>query len=180
VNVTLSPSLRDTAGCSPRPLITSPIATQRLYAKRAGKELPTEAEWELAARGGLDAAEFAWGSEFTPGGKHMANTWQGGFPHENLCLDGYERPSPVLAFPPNGYGLCDMIGNVWGWTADWRSTKHPADWAKACCIPENPRGGREEESYDPRQPSIKIPRKEVKGGSHLCAPNYCRAISEAF
>jgi hypothetical protein len=84
------------------------------YAKWAGKELPTEAEWEFAARGGLDGAEFAWGNEFTPGGQHMANTWQGNFPHENSCDDGFDRTSPVTAFPPNGYGLRDMIGNGLG------------------------------------------------------------------
>ena len=89
------------------------------YANWAGKELPTEAEWEFAARGGLDGAEFAWGDEFTPGNRPMANTWQGAFPHENLTTDGYERTSPVTAFPPNGYGIHDMIGNVWEWTTDW-------------------------------------------------------------
>ena len=149
------------------------------YAKWAGRELPTEAEWEFAARGGLDGAEFAWGDEFTPGGVQMANTWQGEFPRENLNLDGYERTSPVTAFPPNGYGIHDMIGNVWEWTADWYAPKHHADAAKACCIPENPRGAREEQSYDPNQPNIRIPRKVIKGGSHLCAPNYCRRYRPA-
>jgi formylglycine-generating enzyme required for sulfatase activity len=149
------------------------------YAQWAGKDLPTEAEWEFAARGGLDGAEFAWGDEFTPGGVHMANTWQGDFPLQNLNRDGYERTSPVTAFPPNGYGVCDMIGNVWEWTADWYAPKHEADAPKACCIPENPRGGREAQSYDPNQPNILIPRRVIKGGSHLCAPNYCRRYRPA-
>jgi sulfatase modifying factor 1 len=109
----------------------------------------------------------------------MANTWQGAFPHENLVTDGYERTSPVGTFPPNGYGLEDMIGNVWEWTTDWYSQRHEADAPKACCIPENPRGARREDSYDPRQPEIRIPRKVVKGGSHLCAPNYCRRYRPA-
>ena len=104
---------------------------------------------EIAARGGLDGKEFAWGNEPTPGGKHMANTWQGEFPRQNLCADGYERTSPVTAFPPNGYGVYDMTGNVWEWTADWYAQKHQADAPKACCIPENPRGGGEDASYDP-------------------------------
>ena len=108
-----------------------------------------EAEWEFAARGGLDGAEFAWGNEFEPGHQQMANTWQGTFPHENRALDGYQRTSPVAAFPPNGYGLYDMIGNVWELTTDWYSPKHEADAPKACCIPENPRGGSEVASHDP-------------------------------
>jgi formylglycine-generating enzyme required for sulfatase activity len=109
----------------------------------------------------------------------LANTWQGNFPHENKCEDGFDSTLPVLSFPPNGYGLYDMIGNVWEWTTDWWSAKHLADMPKPCCVPENPRGGREEESYDPFQPAIKIPRKVIKGGSHLCAPNYCRRYRPA-
>ena len=149
------------------------------YAQWAGKDLPTEAEWEFAARGGLSEAEFAWGEEFTPGGEHRANTWQGEFPRQNLCTDGYERTSPVMAFPPNDYGVYDMIGNVWEWTSDWYAPKHEADAPKACCIPENPRGGPEVASIDPCQPTIRIPRKVLKGGSHLCAPSYCRRYRPA-
>ena len=131
------------------PVVHVSYADALAYAKWAGKDLPTEAEWEFAARGGLDGAEFAWGDELTPGGAHMANTWQGDFPLQNLHLDGYDRTSPVKAFAPNGYGLHDMIGNVWEWTSDWYAPKHEADAPKACCIPENPRGGREDASYDP-------------------------------
>jgi formylglycine-generating enzyme len=149
------------------------------FARWAGKDLPTEAEWEFAARGGLTDAEYAWGEEFAPSGRHMANTWQGEFPHQNLCTDGFDRTSPVTAFPPNGYGVHDMIGNVWEWTSDWYSQRHEADAQKACCIPENPRGGREDESFDPSLPQISIPRKVLKGGSHLCAPNYCRRYRPA-
>jgi len=166
-------------GLNDHPVVHVAYSDALAYAKWAGKDLPTEAEWEFAARGGLDGAEFAWGDDFTPGGKQMANTWQGAFPHENLRLDGHERTAPVTAFPPNGYGIYDMIGNVWEWTTDWYSPRHEANAHKACCIPVNPRGGRDDASYDPCQPEIKIPRKVLKGGSHLCAPNYCRRYRPA-
>ena len=161
------------------PVVHVSFSDALAYARWAGKELPTEAEWEFAARGGLDGAEYAWGSEFTSGGKHQANTWQGEFPRRNMNEDGYERTSPVTAFEPNSYGVSDMIGNVWEWTTDWHTQKHDADAPKACCILENPRGGAENASYDPSQPNIKIPRKVIKGGSHLCAPNYCRRYRPA-
>jgi len=161
------------------PVVHVAYADALAYAQWAGKQLPTEAEWEFAARGGLDGTEFAWGDEFKPGGQHRANTWQGNFPNENLAEDGFDRTSPVMAFPPNGYGVYDMIGNVWEWTADWWSQRHEADPPKACCVPENPRGGGEEGSFDPGQPQIRIPRKVIKGGSHLCAPNYCRRYRPA-
>lgn len=161
------------------PVVHVSFSDALAYAKWAGKHLPTEAEWEFAARGGLDGAEFAWGGDFTPGNVHMANTWQGEFPRQNLSQDGFERTSPVTAFPPNGYGLQDMIGNVWEWTTDWYVPRHEADAPKACCIPQNPRGASESESYDPCQSNVKIPRKVLKGGSHLCAPNYCRRYRPA-
>jgi formylglycine-generating enzyme len=147
------------------------------YARWAGKELPTEAEWEFAARGGLESKEFAWGDVFEPNGKPMANTWQGEFPWQNLLKDGYEGTSPVGTYPPNGYGLYDMIGNVWEWTTDFYVASHKQQ--HSCCMPVNPRGPRAEDSYDPCQPQSKIPRKVIKGGSHLCAPNYCRRYRPA-
>jgi formylglycine-generating enzyme required for sulfatase activity len=161
------------------PVVHVSFSDALAYAQWAGKDLPTEAEWEFAARGGLDCEEFAWGNELTPGGRHMANTWQGNFPTKNLGEDGFERTSPVTAFPPNGYGLYDLIGNVWEWTSDWWSSHHQPDAAKPCCIPQNPRGGPESASFDASQPNISIPRKVLQGGSHLCAPNYCRRYRPA-
>ncbi|HEY5781852.1 MAG TPA: formylglycine-generating enzyme family protein [Lysobacter sp.] len=148
------------------------------YAQWAGKSLPTEAEWEFAARGGLDGAEFCWGDEFTPGGRYMANTWQGEFPWQNLEEDGYLQVAPVGSFEPNGFGLYDMAGNVWEWTTDFYQ-EHSRIQQHACCTLQNPRGGSAEQSHDPRNPQVKIPRRVMKGGSHLCAPNYCRRYRPA-
>jgi len=161
------------------PVVHVVFADAESFAHWEGKELPSEAEWEFAARGGLDGAAYAWGDEFMPGGRIMANTWQGEFPWQNRNEDGYEKTSPVGAFPANGYGLYDMIGDVWEWTTDWYQPRHPDEQLKACCAPRNPRGGREGDSYDRSQPEIRIPRKVLKGGSHLCAPNYCRRYRPA-
>jgi formylglycine-generating enzyme len=131
------------------------------YAGWAGKELPTEAEWEYAARGGLEGARFAWGDEFAPGGRMMANTWQGEFPWQNLRSDGYEGTSPVGAFAPNGHGLYDTTGNVWEWTCDLFDADRAPGAEHGCCAPQAATDGAH------------IPRRVIKGGSHLCAPNYC-------
>lgn len=143
------------------------------YANWIGKQLPTEGEWEFAARGGLEGAEYAWGDELNPDGRHMANTWQGNFPYLNTADDGFDGTSPVGSFPANGYGLHDMAGNVWEWTSDWYAPHRSAYLAV------NPKGAGRETSFDPRQPGAHVPRKVTKGGSHLCAVNYCRRYRPA-
>ena len=166
-------------GLMDHPVVHVALADVEAYAAWAGKDLPTEAEWEYAGWGGNSGHEFAWGGALEPGGRHMANLWQGPFPHGNTMADGYLRTSPVGTYPPNGFGLYDMVGNVWEWTADWYSPRHAAEPGKTCCAPENPRGGSREASIDPAQPDIPIPRRVIKGGSHLCAPAYCRRYRPA-
>lgn len=160
-------------GLSGHPVVQVSYADAAAYCEWAGLELPTEAEWEFAARGGIDGARFTWGDDDPQEMEPIANTWQGGFPYENTEVDGFTRTSPVGSFPPNGYGLYDMAGNVWEWTDDWYTAQPEAAEEHACCGPANPRGGTMEGSYDPHQPEITIPRKVVKGGSHLCTPQYC-------
>jgi len=168
------------------PVVQVALEDVDAYCAWAGVVLPTEAEWEFAARGGLDGAEFIWGDHDPQEDEPIANTWQGAFPHQNLELDGWTRTSPVAAFAANGYGLHDMAGNVWEWTADWylSSDASMQDAATtsdtpSCCtptstrVPHNPSGGTERGSLDSRQPQFAIPRRVVKGGSHLCVRNYC-------
>jgi formylglycine-generating enzyme len=159
------------------PVVHVAFEDAEAYARWGGQKLPTEAEWEFAARGGLDEAEFTWGNDVMPNGTPMANTWQGEFPWQNLVADGYEWTAPAGSFPPNGYGLFDMAGNVWEWTIDWYQDHSRIK--SACCTIDNPRGGEREQSLDPRTPGIRIPRKVMKGGSYLCAPNYCRRYRPA-
>ena len=161
------------------PVVHVAWADVEAYAAWAGKAIPTEAEWEFAARGGLDGADFAWGDELAPKGRIMANYWQGEFPWQNLEADGYARTAPVGSFPSNGYGLFDAIGNVWEWTGDWYTGRHVV--ANGCCggATVDPTGGSREASVDPRQPGRPTPRKVLKGGSFACAENYCKRYRPA-
>jgi len=161
----------DLSGLDDHPVVHVAWQDVEAFAQWAGVDLPTEAEWEFAAWGGAIDQAFAWGHELEPDGQHMANVWQGQFPHENRLSDGWFRTSPVGTYQPNGYGLHDMIGNVWEWTRDWWGAA-PSTPTKACCAPLNPRGAPRSGSGDAANP--KMPRKVLKGGSHLCAPNYCQ------
>jgi formylglycine-generating enzyme len=151
----------DPAGLGDHPVTQVAHEDALAFARWAGRDLPTEAEWEFAARGGLDGAVYVWGDQFAPDGRMMANTWHGEFPWQNLSTDGYPGTSPVGSFPANGYGLYDMAGNVWEWTADVFAGRHSATAPGMCCAPAAREGGGED------------PRRTIKGGSYLCAPNYC-------
>jgi formylglycine-generating enzyme len=168
----------DIAGRDKHPVTQVTFEDAEAYAKWAGKALPTEAEWEYAARGGIDGSVFAWGDEMAPGGRLMANSWQGDFPWRNTGANGWRGTSPVGAFPPNGHGLYDATGNVWEWTTDFYSARgagvEEAAVASPCCGPPiNPRVATPDASYDVGNPGADIPRRVIKGGSHLCAPSYC-------
>jgi formylglycine-generating enzyme len=160
-------------GLDDHPVVHVAYEDVMAYCAWAGTSLPSEAEWEYAARGGLKGKRFTWGDEDTQDSDPRANTWQGRFPWENTEIDGWVRTAPVGSFESNGYGLYDMAGNVWEWTDDWYRGAHVDSDAPACCIPMNPRGGTMAASLDPMQPQTPIPRKVLKGGSHLCAPSYC-------
>ena len=166
-------------GFEDHPVVHVTAVDAEAYATWAGKQLPTEAQWELAARGGLEGADYAWGAQLAPDGAMLANYWQGNFPWQNTLADGFERTSPVGSYPPNGFGLYDMIGNVWELTADWYAVRDARQAGKSCCVPRNPRGGPEQDSYDPATPALRIGRRVIKGGSHLCAESYCRRYRPA-
>lgn len=164
------------------PVVQVAYADALAYAEWSGKDLPTEAEFEYAANGGSEGHDYPWGDELAPGGAMLANTWQGLFPFANQLLDGWERTSPVGSYPANGYGLVDMIGNTWEWTQDWWTDKPDVakkKSAQSCCTLSNPRGAKLKDSFDTAQPHVRIGRKVLKGGSHLCAPNYCQRYRPA-
>ena len=164
-------------GRDDHPVVHVAYADAKRYATWAGKTLPTEAQWEYAARGGLDGATYTWGDDPEAPDGALANYWHGDFPYQPE--PGYGTTAPVGSYPPNGHGLYDMAGNVWEWTTDWYSARHPEPARRPCCVPSNPRGGDRRASLDPAQPQFAIPRKVIKGGSFLCADSYCQRYRPA-
>ncbi|WP_240666180.1 formylglycine-generating enzyme family protein [Oerskovia turbata] len=182
-------------GREDHPVVQVSFEDAQAYAAWAGRSLPTEVEWEYAARGGLDGARFAWGDEYRPGGELLANHWQGSFPYRNTGAAGWVGTSPVGTFPPNGFGLVDMIGNVWEWTTSFYTPDHTSEARSAaeveaarsaltvempaCCSPSAGQARPAQPDGDgaraaaSAEPGSTIPRKTLKGGSHLCAPEYC-------
>lgn len=156
------------AGREQNPVVQVAYEDALAYAKWAGKRLPTEAEWEYAARGGMEAKRYVWGDEFRPGGKIMANIWQGKFPNDDKGEDGFTGTAPVKSFAGNGYGLHDMAGNVWEWCADWFDAKQNEKLA-ADGLCHNPAGPAR--TFNPSEPHAQ--QRVTKGGSFLCAENYC-------
>jgi formylglycine-generating enzyme required for sulfatase activity len=146
-------------GLDDHPVVHIAYRDAEAYAQWAGKELPTEAKWEFAARGGLDSTEFAWGDEFAPNGRQMANTWQGDFPHRNISTSRYKRTSPVEVFPPNGYGLFDMIGNVWEWTTDRFASQHEVTRKKHAAFPKILGGRAQRLASIPANPRSRFPAR---------------------
>ncbi len=159
----------DLKGRDKFPVVQVSYPDAQAYAKWAGKRLPTEAEWEFAARGGLAGKLYPWGDEFRPNGKWMANTFQGHFPVSNTGADGYAGIAPVAQYPPNKYGLYDMAGNVWQWTTDWYRPDYYQQLAATGGVARNPRGP--DTPFDPSEPTEK--KKVHRGGSFLCTDQYC-------
>ena len=162
--------LSDLAGRGDHPVVHVAHEDAETYATWAGLVLPTEAQWERAARGGLEGATYTWGDEPESGGERRAHYWHGDFPWR--ADPGYGTTAPVGSYPSNAYGLADMAGNVWEWTSDWYLETRFVDTAP-CCAPRDPRGGTPDDSLDPLQPQFRVPRKVIKGGSFLCADSYC-------
>lgn len=168
----------DLDGLGTHPVVHVAYKDAAAYASWADKTLPSEAQWEFAARGGLQDAEYAWGDELAPSGKVLANYWQGLFPFANQKEGGAFRTTPVGSYPTNGYGLHDMIGNVWEWTRDWYADGAVLAPKRPCCVVANPRGGTRHGSIGGKE-QVRIARRVLKGGSHLCATNYCQRYRPA-
>jgi formylglycine-generating enzyme required for sulfatase activity len=161
----------DLKGREKHPVVQVAWEDAAAYARWVGKRLPTEAEFEFAARGGLDGKKYDWGDEIMPGGRYMMNSWQGHFPNENTAEDGYRATAPVGSFPPNGYGLYDMAGNVWQWCSDWYRPDYYQSLSAGPQPVRNPLGPSD--SFDPSEPGIK--KRVMRGGSYLCSDQYCSA-----